>query len=80
MHVYVTKYALTKGIEKAEARQRRDDQNCVSIEGYSEWWFITIGKDCFLTLEEAQADAEKQRKRKLSSLKKQIERINALKF
>ena len=78
--IYVTKYALTKGIIEARPGSEAD----LWVKGT---YVYTVGKwaqqfklgtDAFLTEDEARAAAEKARTNKLSSLAKQIERIRNL--
>lgn len=41
---------------------------------------IYLGKDCFLTLEEAKVKADEMKNKKMSSLHKQIKKLERLNF
>lgn len=82
---YLTKYALTLGILYREGEVDSDfptmftyagnEQNCVthlSTHAHAPYWHRTF--------EDAQAHAEKLRKAKLDSLKKQVAKLEAMKF
>jgi hypothetical protein len=43
-------------------------------------WWVSVGKDVFLTREEAVEAAEKVRLKKIASAKKQIARLEAMSF
>lgn len=75
--VYITKYALTRGILKSVGKIERDsgffypgDRTC----GYATPTQWTASK------QEAIKKAEEMRRKKIESLKKQIERIEKLNF
>ena len=79
MKVYVTKYALTKGIIEKEVKESTVSKDMVveMIGGYSNgihkpYWYEN--KD------EAIAHAEKMKKDKLISLEKQIKKIEKIIF
>ena len=82
MTIYVTKYALTKGIFIHQAHLGTAGDGWV--EGAyvytSGHWALQcrLGHDAFLTEDEALAAAEKMRARKLASLAKQISKIRDL--
>ena len=80
IHVWVTKYALTKGIIEAEAIITSDDS--VSIMDFNSElsmpWFYK--GSWHRTKEDAVKRAEEMRKKKIESLKKQIEKLEKLKF
>jgi hypothetical protein len=73
---------LTKGTIKKVAYQDMGDQSAWGIgnDGRASWtagsW--KVGKDIFLTIEEARADADAQLKKKLASLRKQLEAAEKL--
>ncbi|MFI4881761.1 MAG: hypothetical protein ACIAQU_04160 [Phycisphaerales bacterium JB064] len=76
IEMWLSKYALTGGVEKVEARDagdgfwfRRDN-----------WCSFRLGRDIHHTFAEAKADAEKRRQKKIASLRKQIEKLEGLKF
>jgi hypothetical protein len=75
MNVFITKYALSQGIIESEARLT-SIANMIDAgkRGYfhkGEW---------FTTREEAEANAEHRRAKKIASLKKQIAKLEALSF
>lgn len=80
--VWVTKYALTTGIEKHEAVTTcSDDMVCVRgdrIKGEYDQHFH--GKDWHTTEEEAKKRAEEMRVKKLKSMEKQMKKIKSLVF
>lgn len=83
--VYVTKYALTKGILEIDAivGQSFYDQNIFYArvcDRYLGTESFRVGLEAFLTKEEALKDAEKRRIKKIDSLKKQIKKLENLKF
>lgn len=81
MKVYITKYALTKkGIIEAEA---------TDFSRYGEIWRAKAGEDEYSYLcadeysssrDEAVIRANEMRQKKIASLKKQIARLESLKF
>lgn len=81
--VWITKYALTKGIYSLEVEKSHiTDSDLVSYRtdssmGCTEYFHK---KDYSHTKEEAVKIAEEMRIRKLKSLDKQIKKISALKF
>lgn len=80
MKVYLTKYALSDGIKEIEAERgvsAADGLITWEKHGYSQY---AHKGEWFRTLEEAVADAEERRFKKLASLKKQIEKLRKLTF
>lgn len=78
--VFITKYALTKGILEKEAEIC--DYGNGHIRAYVKGEFSSdpLGKVCFKTKEQAMERAEKMRLKKIASLKKQIEALEKMKF
>lgn len=79
---YVTKYALTKGILKVEARKALVSEEVYGArltENHLESLY-RIGEEIFLDLEEAKKNAEERRIKKIKSLKKQIKKMENLKI
>lgn len=82
--VFITKYALTQGIREEEAEisvfkyVSKEPEENARVRG--EWSGYPIGKEAFYTLEEAVKKAEEMRKRKIASLKKQIEKLEKMEF
>lgn len=79
--VFITKYALTSGIKEVETEIHKstfkDYPNYIRDSAYS---FHYIGKDAFLNKSEALQKAENMRKKKIASLRKQIEKLEKLSF
>ena len=83
MKVWITKYALTQGIIEADTEKISNDGYCHA------YWADKSGHkyDSFLNQryyekdkESAIAKAEEMRKKKIASLKKQIEKLERMKF
>lgn len=79
MKVFITKYALTKGIEEIEVSHSERYPHMVTDEAPGLFRSFFKG-EWFHTREEAVADAEKRRLRKIESLKKQISNLESIKF
>ena len=80
--VYVTKYALSKGIVKTTVQRGHRDGASYTVRwpgGLNGVLFLHYGY-CFATKEEALADAEKQRVKKVASLEKQLAKIRIKKI
>jgi len=80
--VFITKYALTNGIEEVELDVKENPEHfkksCYGKwKGYSQGFY---NDDFHLTKEEALIDAEKRRKKKIESLKKQIQKLERMSF
>jgi hypothetical protein len=82
MKVYITKYALTTGIEIANGEVCEDTStNMISVEseaGYSNRYFH--GLDWHRTLEAALKRANQMRAAKIASLKKKIVKLENMTF
>lgn len=77
MEMWISKYALTAGIEKADGKVSEAGyfyKNSGSYSGFK------VGRDAHATLDEANAAAEAARVKKIKSLKKQIEALGKLQF
>lgn len=80
MTFYSTKYWSTCGIETFEGSQN-DGYASAGIPGRLQGYrFERVGRDAFLTREEAVANANEKRKRKLAALRKQITKLEAMDF
>ena len=77
MKVYITKYALTSGIEEIEVELCSDSM--VRDMAHSRY-FHGDGKDWHRSLESAKTKAEEMRNKKIASLKKQIDKLERLEF
>lgn len=85
MKVWITKYALTKGIEEINS----NNVTIMDVEDNGDLYIVrTKGslpevynkKDYVLNKESAIAKAEELRQKKIASLKKQIEKLEGMKF
>ena len=81
IRVWISKYALTKGVFEETVDQDEDHPTLVSVVGvrYSTYYHGN-GKDWHMTKELAVKRAEKMRAAKISSLTKQIAKIKAIEF
>ena len=81
MKVWITKYALTQGIFEAEASECKGFDGMIEVANrYSYEFYHGEGKDWCRTKEYAISRAEEMRKKKISSLKAQIEKLENMKF
>lgn len=78
MKVWITKYALTKGIVEAEGEVLQDKSLEVTSGEYKGAWFWR--KDFELTEEGAKVRAEEMCMKKIDNLKKRILKLEKKKF
>ena len=79
MKVWITKYALTDGIIEVDSEQDRLTHRFVVTEGaFKNEWFNRT--DCFTSRSSAIKKAEEMRQKKIASLKKQIEKLERMRF
>lgn len=75
MNMWITKYALTGGIQEVAG---------VIKDGYfhpsKSYSSFKVGRDAFATLDEARKDAEARRAKKIGSMEKLIRNLKALQF
>lgn len=80
--VYVTKYALTKGIltKRVASLQSEDDPrwNSIMVEGDRYSYYYPARREVHATTEAAQAEVQAMAERKLSSLNKQIAKVSKM--
>ena len=79
MKVWITKYALTRGIFEMEVKSQSKDGTAV----YGKAWddcYRGEGKEWHRTKESAIQKTEEMRQKKIDSLKKQIEKLERMKF
>lgn len=74
MRGWYTKYALTLGIVEIEGDECEDGRIWLRRFGYR----AKIGRDFFLTKEEAEEAARIQARKKIASLKAKAQKLNAL--
>lgn len=80
MKVWITRYALTKGIIESEVIYCGDDMVRERKQGCFPIYYHGEGHEWHKTKESAIAKAEEMRKKKIASLKKQIEKLEKMKF
>ena len=79
MKVYVTKFALTKGITEAEGEICKDISDKM-FKVKTEYPTYYHNKEWHVTLDDAIRHADKMRKKKVASLKKQIKKYEMMLF
>lgn len=79
MKVYITKYALSKGIFELEVEQSKNFPDMVCGFIYDDHYHGE-GIEWHRTMEAAITRAEEMRLKKIRSLKKQIEKLERMKF
>lgn len=77
MKVWITKYALTAGIQERELREPSKNGGFVKLNGLTMYFDADDWRN---SREDAAARAEHMRVAKIASLEKQIARLKALKF
>lgn len=78
--VYITKYALTKGVIEKDGEIADYGNGHVRAFVHGDYSSYGIGSEAFYTKEEALKNAEERRIKKIESLKKQIKKLENLKF
>lgn len=80
MKVWITKYALTQGIVEAEAKKTSNDSVSINIKdlAFPTNWFYK--GDWHENKNDAIKKAEEMRQKKNASLKKQIEKLEEMRF
>lgn len=79
MKVWITKYALTDGIIEAKGEQDKLTYGFVVTDGvFRNEWFNRI--DCFTSRTSAIKKAEEMRQKKIEGLKKQIKKLEEMRF
>ena len=84
MIYYITKYATTRGIIEADTDLLKNHQVSYGSDlfiSYRDGTMLCLsGGEWYTDKKMALADAEARRQRKIASLKRQIERLEAMKF
>lgn len=80
MKAFVTKYALTKGIIEFEGEIKSDGKIFSGKRPNGKHYEYFHGKDFHLDIESAIKDCERRKVQKLESIKKQIVKIEKIKF
>lgn len=78
--VFLTKYALSSGIEEVELIREFKVDNMKFVYVKDKHGSYKIGSEAFFTKEDAIKQAEIMRLKKIESLKKQIKKLENLKF
>lgn len=76
--VFITKYALSEGIQEIDAVIYEINPNVIYV--YYNCQFFCIGKSAFLDKADAIKKAKEMRKKKIASLKKQISKLEKMTF
>ena len=79
MKVWITKYALTKGIIETEGEVSDDFPDILDAKGIVNY-LHGEGKEWHMTKESAVQKAEEMRQKKIASLKKQIDKLERMRF
>lgn len=80
MKVWITRYALTDGILESDAEICLDADMKGNMIVCDRGYFHGEGRDWHRTKEAALVRAEKMRQKKIASLKRQIEKLEKIKF
>lgn len=81
MKAYITKYALTDGIKEVEDARQFNNSGMIHVASiHSQAYFFNEGNEWHKTLESAIEKSENMRIKKIASLKKQIAKLENLKF
>lgn len=79
MKVWITKYALSDGIKELEVEQSDGFPDIVCGKSLNDYYHGE-GKDWHRTYESATVRANEMRQKKIASLKKQIEKLEKMRF
>ena len=83
MKAFITKYALTTGIQEVDAKEVGGPTKMITWKGESDWCESTAhyeGRDWCRTRESAISRADEMRVKKIASLKKSIKKLEVLEF
>jgi hypothetical protein len=79
--VWITKYALSGGITEHECEPPREGNSCVFPGNpFFSFTAFKLGTEAHTSLEEAVKFAEKMRMKKIAAMRRQIEKLEAMKF
>lgn len=76
--LWISKYALSGGIQEVMSCKQVDDEKHIRVEGT--WKGYTLGRDIHLTHADAVKAAEAARIKKIELLRKQIAKLEKLTF
>lgn len=80
MKIYVTKYALTKGIQEMEAESVNENRSMAIVKIHGRLTQYFFNKEYHFSKEEAVEQADLMLKNRISSLEKQIAKLKKLNF
>ena len=80
MIFYVTKYALTKGIQKVEGEYTDNSKSMIAVNRGYVSYFHGLNKDFCLTAEMAAEVANNMKASKIISLEKSVKKMKAKQF
>ena len=80
MMVFITKYALTRGIMRFDVERINIEKHYVVVKNSRGFTTMFFRNDWHRTKQDALDRVEQMREAKLKSLKKSIERISQMKF
>lgn len=79
VRIFITRYALITGaIQQAYGSTSPTSDGYVIVDG--DWRVFKLGRDAFLTLEEACEAAEQARRKKLASHTRSADRLRSMSF
>lgn len=79
MKVWITKHALTRGIFEMEVESQSEDGTVVYGKSWNDCYYRE-GREWHKIKESAIQKAEEMRQKKIASLKKQIEKLEEMRF
>ena len=79
-NIYITTYALTKGIWKRELLKEVNGMAVAKCPGWLNEEGYFHGNEWHKTLEQAMERAEEMRSKKIASLRKQIDKLEVMTF
>lgn len=79
MKYYITKYCLTTGISEVEGEPASKYTNLFKTHGRFPVYYH-VGTEAFESKEEAIADCESRRQKKIKSIQKQLKKLESLTF
>lgn len=79
MKVWITKYALTRGVFEMEVKSQSEDGTAVYGKSWDDY-YRGEGREWHRTKVSAIKKAEEMRQKKIASLLKQIEKLKQMKF
>lgn len=77
---YLSKYAMSKGVQKLSGSPLDTNSISILLDGYPGWCYFRLGRDVHTTESAAIVAAEDMRLKKIASLKKQIAKLEKLSF